>query len=321
MKVRFNHFERVAGLFVLIAVGGAGLSAVSVAIKQGWFETKVKYHTVFENADGVHGGTTVKMAGLNAGSVDEVELLEDNRVRVTFHVLGKFKDRIKTDSKAMLIRPFIIGDRVLEVAVGSPGAQPLAENMPMTSEESVDMMTLLSGRKMTSALAEMSKLMESLQMMATAFSDPKRIEMVIRMFDRMEPLLENMNTMSREVTDLSKQLNENQVLRAVMKDARTLLAEMNRILPAVNEHSPEFGRDMATLMKSMSRVSQELEVGFVEVSPEVPGTAKRMVELMHEATVLIKAMQKSMFVRGSVEEVRAEESSNPKRWPASAPRK
>lgn len=321
MKVRFNHFERVAGLFVLVAVGGAGLSAVSVAIKQGWFETKVKYHTVFENADGVHGGTTVKMAGLNAGSVDEVELLEDNRVRVTFHVLGKFKDRIKTDSKAMLIRPFIIGDRVLEVAVGSPTALPLAENAPMPSEESVDMMTLLSGRKMTSALAEMSKLMDSLQMMATAFSDPKRIEMVIRMFDRMEPLLENMNTMSREVTELSKQLNDDQVLRAVMKDARTLLVEMNRILPAVNEHSPEFGRDMAILMKSMGRVSQELEVAFVEVSPEVPGTAKRMVELMHEATVLIKAMQKSMFVRGSVEEVRAEESSNPKRWPASAPTK
>lgn len=319
MKVRFNHFERVAGIFVLTAIVGSALSAISVAVKQGWFEAKIRYHTVFENAEGVHGGTTVKMAGLNAGSVDEVELLPDNRVKVTFHVLGKFRDRIRMDSKAMLIRPFVIGDRVLEVAVGDQTHPVLPENETMVSEESVDMMTLLSGRKMNTAIAEMSKLMDSLQMMASAFSDPKRIEMVIRMFDRLEPMLENLNTMSQEVTTLSKQFNDDKVLRSLLTDARTLLREMNKILPAVNEHSPEFGQDLAILMKSMGRVSQELEVAFVEVSPQVPGTAKRLVELMHETTVLIKAMQKSMFVRGSVQEVREEESANPKRWPAYAP--
>ena len=57
MKVKFNKFERVAGLFVLSTIFGGLALLGGVAIKQGWFETKVKFSTNLRNADGIRIGT------------------------------------------------------------------------------------------------------------------------------------------------------------------------------------------------------------------------------------------------------------------------
>jgi ABC-type transporter Mla subunit MlaD len=129
MHVKFNKFERVAGLFVLLAIVGSIVTALSVAVKQGWFENKFKYQTVFNSADGIHSGTVVQMAGLRAGSVEEIELLGNNKIKVVFYVMGKFQNRIRSDSKTQLVRPFVIGDRVLEVSVGSDDGTLVSEGV------------------------------------------------------------------------------------------------------------------------------------------------------------------------------------------------
>lgn len=288
MKVKLTYYERVAGLFVLFAIIGCIVVAVSVAIKQGWFEDKVYFQTFFENADGLHEGTVVQMAGLRAGSVSEVQLEADNKIRVTFYVLGKFRDKVKDDSKAQLIRPFLIGDRLMDVTVGSTESKMLAENALIPSEEASDVMSLLSGKKLGSYMAKTGQLLENLKVVMEAFLSKDRTQNMIKIFDKLNPLIENMNTMSVEVTKLSKQATEQNNMKAVMSNVATLTAELNKTLPALTEAMKEIG-------------------------PDMPKTARRAVEALDEATVLIKAMQKSMLMRGNVEEVRMEEK---KRRPA-----
>ena len=43
MIVKFNKFERVAGLFVSAAFVGVVVSTAGIAIKKGWFASKVKF--------------------------------------------------------------------------------------------------------------------------------------------------------------------------------------------------------------------------------------------------------------------------------------
>jgi phospholipid/cholesterol/gamma-HCH transport system substrate-binding protein len=316
-KLGLNRYERVAGLFILVAIVGTGLSAVSVAVKQGWFEPKVKYTTTFVNADGVHAGTAVKISGLTAGSVEEVELLPDNRVRVSFHIMGKFTDRIRGDSKAMLIRPFIIGDRVLEVGVGSEASQKLAEKSELPSEETMDLMTLISGKQMSQAMNRMSHVMGNLENVAIAFSDKDRMESIVRMFDRMDPLLEQMTLMSKEVVKLSRQATKDDNMGKVMTNVALMTHELNAILPEMNKQNPDLGKDLALLTHSLGKVTQEIQTAFTgEGSPDMPSTTRRMVEALNEATILMKAMQKSIFMRSSVREVKEEEAKDPARMPA-----
>lgn len=315
-RVAFNKYERVAGLFILIAIGGSLLSAASVAIKQGWFEPKISFTTTFENADGVHAGTKVKMAGLDAGSVDEIELLGDNRVRVTFHIMGKFRDRVRKDSTAQLIRPFIIGERILEVTVGNDGPS-LAEHSELQSQAGMDIMTLMSGKNMGLYMGKLASTMENLQALAEALTDKNRTESMVRIFDRMDPLLESLNTMSVEVIKLSRQATKDGNMGRVMTNAAVLTHELNQIFPQLNAENPEMGKDLADLTRSLGKVTREFDKALAELGPEVPHTARRAVEALNETTVLIKALQKSLLLRGSVKEVREEEAkTEEKRLPA-----
>lgn len=316
MNIKFNKFERVAGLFVLLAIVGSIVTAVSVAVKQGWFETKYRYQTVFDSADGLHAGTTVQMAGLRAGSVEDIELLGNNKIKVSFYVLGKFQHRIRTDSKAELVRPFIIGDRVLEITVGTDGAKSLPDGSMISSEETLDLMTLMSGKKLGSSLEKISGMIENVQYLMETFLDKSRTQSMVRIFDRLDPFLVNMNTMSMQVIKLSQHLTYKQNLKKTLAQTVVLTREFNRILPELNRQDPQLAKNLAQLTTSLAQMTRDFKTVTTmmkDYGPELPAVAKRAVEALDEATVLMKAMQKNFFISSSVREVREQEANEIKK--------
>jgi ABC-type transport system involved in resistance to organic solvents, periplasmic component len=307
-KTKFNKFERTAGFFVLLAILGVVITAVSAAIKQGWFETKVHYTTTFENADGLHQGTLVQISGLRAGAVDAVELESDNRIRVNFYVLGKFQERIRENSTVQLIRPFIIGERVLDITVGEESYPALANNATMKSVETMDLMTLMSGKSLNAYLSKLGGILESVQVLVEAFADKNRAESMVRVFDRLDPLMKNLNTMSSEVIKLSKQATHDDGVQKLVSNLSKTTGEINKILPALNEQDPELAKNLATMTQNLAVVTRALAPAVEAVEPELPGASVRLVEALNETVVVLKAMQKSFFMKSNVDEVRDEES-------------
>lgn len=311
MKIKFNQFERVAGLFILAAIVGTILTAASVAVKQGWFEKKIYFSSIFENADGVHQGTVVQMAGLKAGAVEKVELLALNKIKVDYYVLGKFQQRIKSDSQAQLLRPFIIGERVLDISVGGEVGQMLADGSQIQAIEGLDLMTLLSGKKLNVAMQEIGGLVENMRVMIDAFAKKDRAEAVVRMFDRTEKLMKGLDIMVYEVTKLSKQVTKDDQIPVVLNQLATTLGEVNKILPEMNQADPEIGKTVTSMLSNVNKLTQDLQVlgpALQASGPELPGATKKAIEALNETVIMLKAMQKSIFIRGSVEEVREEES-------------
>lgn len=319
MKVKFNKFERVAGFFVLGAIGLFFMSMVGVAVKQGWFDTKVSYITKFKAAEGLHAGAVVQIAGLRAGSVDQVDLMDDDMIMVKFSVLEKFTTRIKTDSQAQLIRPFVIGERALEITVGSNEASRLEPGGLMRGHDTVDLMTMLSGRNLGESLATMSDMMTNLKTLAEAFLDKDRTQNMIRMFDRIDPLLKNLNTMSVEVIKLSRQATKDENMGHVMAELATTTRELNALIPMINQKAPKMGEDIEKLVSNLAVLTDQFKVfipALAEVGPDLPHASRRAVQALDEAVVLLKAMQKSFFLRGNVEDVK-EEEEKARRLPAS----
>lgn len=319
MKTKFNKFERVAGLFVLAALVGTGLAAISVAVKQGWFDQKLHFTTTFVGADGVHSGTEVQISGLRAGAVEEVELQKDNRIKLVFYVSGKFRERVKEDSVAQLVRPFIIGDRILDVSVGSENSTVLAEHANMPSVESMDLMSLMSGKQLGSTLERLGDMVTNIQRLAGAFLSRDRTDSMVNIFDKLEPLLVNLDVMSKEVTRLSRQATRDEGLHKLVNQAGVLTRELNLILPEMNRQNPEMAKQLAQLTSNLSVMAENMKAMtqiFKDLGPEVPGTARRAMEALNEATILMKALQKSFLLRGNVRDVREEEEK--KRQPAAA---
>lgn len=311
MAIKFNKFERIAGLLVLGSIISGLAILVSLAIKQGWFDQKVRYHTFFENADGVHSGTTVQIAGLKAGSVIDVELTAENKIRVDFQILSKFQPRVRTNSQAQLIRPFVIGERVLEVTVGSEKNPILGANQQMNATETTDLLTLLSGNRLGPYLEMIGAAVSNIRFLAENMLSKQRTEAMVRMFDRLDPLLINLNRMSLEVVTLAKQTNKNENLGGLLVELRRTTSELNKFLPAIEREAPAMATNMVKLIDNLSLLTQEFKVvlpALAAVAPELPQASRRALEALDEAVVLIKAMQKNMFLRGSVNEVREQEA-------------
>mgnify|MGYP002347746446 CR=1 FL=1 len=324
---KFNHFERVAGVFVMVALVGTIAFTGMVAVNKGWFASRVNYVTSFESADGVFPGTMVQISGLRAGSVEEVELQNDNQIRVKFTVLAKFQHRIKQDSVVRLVRPFIIGDRVLDLEVGSEGSSVLEPGQFIKSQETTDLMSLLSGKKLGVTMEAMSGLIANLKTLGEAFLDPKRTEAVIKTFDRIDPLVKNLNVMSLEVIAMTRQMTREDGIGTLVKNANVLTNEVNAVIPelkvqaeelkamipAIREKAPSVAADMTNLVKNLALLTEEFKVvlpALAEIAPQLPHASRRAVEALDQAVVLLKAMQKSFVLKGSVDEVKAEEAKS-----------
>ncbi len=238
MKISFNKFEKVAGLFVGLAILACVVSTIGIAVKNGWFSRKVQFMTELESADGIHNGTNVQIAGLRVGQVTEVELETNDRVLVKFEVLEKFQDKVRADSRVHIFRPFILAEKVLEVSVGSEAEPLIAAGGMVETITSTDVMDLLSGKKMGVALQSFDKLADSLKILGQALADPKRTKSLVEMVDRLNPLFENLNAMSLEITKISK-TTQREVpdlgpqLGQVVKNLNVLTSEMQKLTPTI----------------------------------------------------------------------------------------
>ncbi len=312
MIMKFNKFERIAGLFVVFAFLGSIATGVIVALERGWLSPKEHYTTTFINADGVHTGTTVQIQGIKVGSVDDVELMADNKIHITFSVNKKFGDRVRADSRAQLIRPFIIGDRVLDVSVSNSQDEPKIVSYGLIPAiETMDLMTIFSGKNLNQHLSEMAGLVDSIKSLVSAFTDKERSQKFIDIFDNILPLITKLSVLSDEVIKLSQQATHRENLRHVLQNVNVLTNEINGIIPFVKEKAPAISKTLTQMITNLAQLTEDFRLltpTIVEIAPTLPKTTHRAIEALNEAVVLIKAMQKSMFMEGNVRDVRIEES-------------
>lgn len=311
MKVKFNLYERVAGLFVLTAIAGTLVVALGVAIKRGWFEHKVTYKTTLPSADGIHAGTLIQVAGLRAGQVDTIELKSSSEVLVTFNISKKYADLVRADSEIRMMRPFVIGEKVMEISVGSQNAAVLEEGATIVAGESIDILDLVSGKKMGPYLATLGQIMDNLKFVAEAFLDPKRSRSIVQIFDEMAPLIRNTGSITKEVAGILKEVNKKDQLTQTINNLANITGELNKVIPQLTQSAPQLGHDLGKISTNLAVLTEEVNKVLPVVSnmaPEFPRVSRRAVEALDETVVLLKAMQKSFLLRGSVREVKEEEA-------------
>jgi phospholipid/cholesterol/gamma-HCH transport system substrate-binding protein len=313
MKIKFNKFERVAGLFVLAIIVTAMVFTVFVAVKQKWFEAKMELETSFQYADHIFPGTPVQMSGLKIGAIKDVELKGDKDVTVRFYVYESYFDKLREDSIVKMMRPFIIGDKVIDITMGSADSPKLKNGAFVQSEPSVDLMDLVSGRSIGPFMDTIQNLSKNIMTLADAFADPERSKAFIRIFDEMSPLMSELRVASKEFVEMATQMTKKKALHRMTSNFATMSREMNRMLPEfrkVVEQSPEVVANSAQMVENMRELTDEMKKlipVIAAVAPELPEASKRAIEALNEAVIVMKAMQKSFLLRSSVAEVREEE--------------
>jgi phospholipid/cholesterol/gamma-HCH transport system substrate-binding protein len=134
-----NTLETRLGIFFALALIVAVVILEMVGAMD-WF--KGGYHITgsFRSAQELKKGDFVKMAGVEIGRVEKIEL-ENGRAKVNMKIQARFE--IKTDAKAFIKFTGLMGQNFVSIEGGSPGAPRLVSGSLETGEQP-DLSTLMT---------------------------------------------------------------------------------------------------------------------------------------------------------------------------------
>jgi phospholipid/cholesterol/gamma-HCH transport system substrate-binding protein len=277
MKYKFNPFERAVGLFLSFAFFGSVAIGVGIAVKKNWFEDKVSFITYVDSASNIRPGSSVFMAGLKVGRIDNIELDVTKKVKIQFHVLKKFQNSLTKGSKVHFIRPFIIGDKVLSITPGEDRGELLAEGSSISNESSMDLMEIVSHGKIESMITKVDRILGN-------------------------------------VDGLTSQINDNKKLQQTIDNMAFASNELRKVLPLVSKNSSHINTSLENLA-TLTTGLKEMQPVLMDLAKKLPEGSDKTMTLLNESVIVLQAMQKSLLLRGSVEEVKKENEI--KRMPAS----
>lgn len=135
-----------AGLFVALGLALAGVVVFLIGKERNLFEKENVYVGAFENVDGLQLDSPVRLGGLQVGKVSSISFaddLEDKRIIVKMEISKRFAERIREDSVARVTGRGVLGDKAIDISLGTPAKQEIANGGEIRTGTSGDISSLL----------------------------------------------------------------------------------------------------------------------------------------------------------------------------------
>jgi phospholipid/cholesterol/gamma-HCH transport system substrate-binding protein len=165
-----RKYETIVGLFVVASLGALLVMILIVAQQEGLFQEYVTYRSTFKNVSGLKSGSEVHLAGVTVGNVTATAINPDGNIVVTFHVLKKYSDRIRTDSRSTIGFMGLLGEKSLDLTPGSLDQAPVPPDGLVVSVEPLDITQLLS--RAAPSLDDLQKVLTNLVAITEGVAEP-----------------------------------------------------------------------------------------------------------------------------------------------------
>jgi phospholipid/cholesterol/gamma-HCH transport system substrate-binding protein len=250
--------EAKVGFFVVIGM----LILAYMSMKAGRFEYArdrgYDLYADFDSAEGIVKGVPVEIAGVEVGRVKDIRL-EAGKARVLLQIDPEVK--IGDDSQAIIRSKGVLGDKYVEIVLGSPGAQPIQSGGQIARTESpANIDTLL--KQLSSIGADIKNITESLsgvlggeegESSLRAIVDNMREltetlnETVQRNNENINLMLDNFAGFSGDLREISGTNKEN--VREIVDNFRQASTQLREALVALNQIADKVSRGEGTIGK------------------------------------------------------------------------
>ncbi len=164
------------GVFVLLALGVFLGMIYALGARARLFEARYTIHAEFTEVGGLTEGATVRLAGVQIGRVTGVRLpgQPGGKVRVDLNIARRYADRIRGDSVARIETQGLLGDKIVEITVGSAAAPALRAGQVLAARDPADFGRMLGEAAGTAR--DVASLAVSLRKTAETVNESKLIE-------------------------------------------------------------------------------------------------------------------------------------------------
>lgn len=188
---RERHLAWRAGLFVAAGLVLAGLVVFFIGQETQLFEDQVTYRAFFPNVQGLTDKSPVWIGGLEVGRVVGIAFTEDSPergIQVSIRVTKKYSDRVRQDSVARLSSLGMLGEKAVDISLGTMKAQPIPPEGELRTDTSGDLNTLMQAAG--DVLNDSRAISHSLKTAVDTYADPQLAKDVSASLHSLRTLLE-----------------------------------------------------------------------------------------------------------------------------------
>jgi phospholipid/cholesterol/gamma-HCH transport system substrate-binding protein len=222
------------GFFVAVAMGLAGLIVFLIGQETRLFEKEVTYRTYFENVEGLSEQSPVWLGGLEVGRVDGVDFPSkpgEKRLEVRIKLSAEHAQRVRLDSVARLASLGVLGDKAVDITVGSfeqPQVEPGGE---IPSAPGGDLSSLMRGA--AQVMEDSIAVSRTVRKAVEAYADPQVAEDVAASVHSLRLLLEEVEKGDGALHALIYDKQTGREVRQLMANASRTAARMDGALAHV----------------------------------------------------------------------------------------
>jgi phospholipid/cholesterol/gamma-HCH transport system substrate-binding protein len=323
--------EIIAGVFALASLALLLFMVVFVGRHENIFEKRYQITGLFKSAGGLQTGADVRLAGISVGYVTDIEFGPQKKVKVEMKISRREQQRIRTDSVATIKTMGLMGDRYIEITVGSRNepviptagviqtsepfeltdladiAEPVLKDIAKITHNVLAFTDKLVARsnEMDTLLDNMTDLSDSLQQGKGTIGALLKSDALYRklseILDTAQVTLKNLEAVSRNADKASVQLP------ALLNEARLSVRHFNRF----TEKADRAASDALSIMNSGRAVAQDIKMivsNLKQVSEDMKDAGPRLSPLLEsaqrgisEGRALLQTVEHSWLLGGSQE--------------------
>ena len=164
------------GIFVLIGLVAFLAMIYALGARARLFEPRYTVSAEFTEVGGLVEGATVRLAGVQIGRVSGVLLPPQpgGKVRVEMTIAKQFGDRMRKDSVARIETQGLLGDKIIEISVGTSATPPVKPGELITSRDPFDINQVMG--ESAQVVKSIGTLADSLRETAQTLNQSRLIE-------------------------------------------------------------------------------------------------------------------------------------------------
>jgi phospholipid/cholesterol/gamma-HCH transport system substrate-binding protein len=149
MDTHSPRFMVRLGLFITAGFVLFILAIFLIGRQKHLFDPVIELKANFKNVSGLQVGNNIRFSGINVGTVDNINIINDSTIQVDMIVKKSVQQFIKTDCKATIGSEGIIGSRILVITQGSAAARFVRTGSFLNSIEPIETDAIISSLSVT----------------------------------------------------------------------------------------------------------------------------------------------------------------------------
>ncbi len=275
------------GIFVVLGTALLLFASYLIGNRQNMFGKTFEVSAVFKNATGLQNGNNVRFSGINVGTINAIEMINDTTIRVHMIIEDEMLNHIKKNATASIGSNGLVGSMLINIVPQKGRSELIKPGDELQSSSKVGTQDMLRTLNVTNQNAAL---------------------LTANLIEVSESLTKGKGTLGKLLNDTTMANDLKQTitnLKYTSNQANTTFSELNKIIESIDLKESAVGvllTDTVSARKTQNIIAN-LETSSIKLEKmsqdlkEITGGAKEgkgAINYLSQDTTLVKQLEQTM---------------------------